>query len=150
MILPPVPKWNKTTDDLDTKDYKKRVRDYERSLLPPGIVFPRTGQVWETVHDCEVFFKAWFAKTPATDGKARLAQGERVRILTVDDPKPLWVHFEPVRYQDLQESIVPHDLRSAPDYDHYELYAGMARIACWLDKETIYFNELLRLVDNVA
>src|SRR5712692_497329 len=61
MRLPPPPKWDRTTDGLE--DAHKWAADYQRSLLPPGVVFPREGQIWETVRDCEVRFVAWIPKT---------------------------------------------------------------------------------------
>jgi hypothetical protein len=33
------PKWNKATDDIDSKDFVQRVQDYERSLLPADVIF---------------------------------------------------------------------------------------------------------------
>src|SRR5258708_25318289 len=57
--LPPIPKWNKTTDDIDSKDFVQRSQDYERSLLPPDIRVPRTGQIWEAVDDCAGNFIVW-------------------------------------------------------------------------------------------
>src|SRR2546430_2256426 len=142
MKLPPAPKWNKTTDDIDSADYLRRAQDYERSLLPAGIVFPRVGQVWETVRECEVWFRVifsvtaapniWLAKatslvsglpTPGSKeflvpgGKARLQQGERVRIRSLDDAsKPLHVTFVPLRYEELYESIVPPDHRRSSSH----------------------------------
>src|ERR1041384_8672697 len=103
MRLPLLPKWNKRTDDIDTSDFVHRARDYERSLLPTGFIFPRTGQIWETLRDCAVYFIAGNAKTPGTGGRARLQRGERIRILTLDDPRPIWVTFQPVRYDALHE-----------------------------------------------
>src|SRR4051794_5317858 len=104
MKLPPTPKWNKLTDDIDSEDYLRRAQEYERALLPSGIVLPRVGQVWQAVRDCEVWFrvmfemrapKVWFPKatSPFSDvpttatkelqalmhgGTARLQSGERV------------------------------------------------------------------------
>src|SRR5262245_40680915 len=59
IILPPVPKWKRATDDIDTNDYAVLCHDYERALLPRDIRFPRPGQVWEATHDCEVPFQLW-------------------------------------------------------------------------------------------
>ena len=142
--LPPLPKWNKTTDDIDTADFLRRSQDYERSLLPPDIIFPRTGQIWQAVRDCEVDFMAWIPKTFIPGGRARLQQGERVRILPLDDPKPIRVSFQPVRYHELHESIVPHDIRSCPGYQHYVLSLRTAYTVCCSREETGYFHELFR------
>src|SRR5438876_7930675 len=78
--LPPLPKWNKLTDDIDSADFALRAQDYERSLLPPDLVFPRQGQIWEAVRDCEVNFIARTTNPLLPGGRARIQQGERVRI----------------------------------------------------------------------
>src|SRR5438552_17549015 len=65
MKLPPAPKWNKITDDIDSVDYLRRAQHYERSLLPPDIAFPRAGQVWAAVRDCDVWFRVLFSVTVA-------------------------------------------------------------------------------------
>ncbi len=174
MKLPPLPKWNTRTDDIDSVDFLRRAQDYERSLLPVGIVFPRVGQVWETIRDCEVPFQVWFSitatnvwlpkttsllsglPTPPTKevqallpgGKARLAQGERVRIRSVDDPgRPLQVTFVPLRYDELYETIVPADQRRSSS--HYVLVLRTAYTPCCSREEKVYFNELFRLVEDV-
>src|SRR5437867_675271 len=54
MLLPPIPKWKKLTDDIDYADFARRSQDFERSLLPRKVVFPRAGQIWEAVRECEV------------------------------------------------------------------------------------------------
>src|SRR6266542_231643 len=150
MRLPPLPKWNKTTDDIDTADFLRRSQNYERSLLPPDIIFPSTGQIWEAVRDCEVDFMAWSSKTIILPGgRARLQQGERVRILTLDDPKPIRVTFQPLRYHELHESIVPHDIRSWPGYQHYVLSLRTAYTVCCMREEAGYFHELFRPMEDV-
>ncbi len=165
MILPPLPKWNTATDDIDSNDFLRRSQDFERSLLPRNIVFPRTGQTWEAVRDCEVNFIARIAgpNRPAIYGlagkqeaiilpcgRAQLQQGERVRILTLDDPRPIQISFQPVRYHELHESIVPHEIRGRPGYSHYVLSLKTAYTVCCLHEETGYFHELFRLVEDVA
>src|SRR2546425_570391 len=164
MKLPPPPKWNTATDDIDTTEWAsnlfRRVQDRERSLLPSGIIFPHTGQIWEAVRDCEVYFIASFRRgsafeelrwvpgqrrpdspTPPACGRARLSRGEKVRVLSTDDPKPLVVWFHPLRYHKLQESIVPAEVRNARGYSHYRLTLRTAHLACCLQHETEYFTE---------
>ena len=150
LILLPNPKWNKTTDDIDCNDFVRWAQDYERSLLPRDIIFPRTGQIWEAVCDCEVNFIGRIPRTILPGGRARLKQGERVRILTLDNPKPLQVFFQPVHYHELQERIVPEYIRSWPGYEHYVLCLRMGRTACCLHEEQGYVNELFRMVEDVA
>jgi hypothetical protein len=142
MRLPPLPKWNKTTDDIDCGDFFRRSQDYERSLLPPDLVFPQAGQIWETVGDCEVHGLKWINGPPLWV-KARLRKGERIRILTTDDPRPLNVSFQPVRYDELREIIAPASAR-------YVLLMRTARIGPALRQEVGYFNELFRLVEAPA
>ena len=151
VVLPPVPKWSKTTDDLDSGDFVRRVLDYERSLLPRNIMFPRADQVWETVRNCEVHYHTWGSCPPVlTGGRARLQQGERVRILPLDDPRPFYVTFRPVRYQALQESTIPDDVRSNAGYSHYVLSLRLARTVCCPYEELGYFPDLFRLVEHAA
>ena len=162
MPLPPVPKSNPATDDIDSEDFGRQVQDYERALLPDDIIFPRDGQIWEAVRDCEVNFMAWpitRARIPAARaapvaffpfGKARLQQGERVRILPSDNPKPIQVHFQPVRYQELHESIVPKEIRDLGGRPQYVLSLRIAYTVCCPREEKGYFHELFRLVEDVA
>jgi len=173
MKLPPLPKWNPSTDDIDSADYLRRAQDHERTLLPAGIVFPRVGQVWEAIFDCEVAFQVRFSMTatkvwllkpssllsglpnaPAKEvqallpgGKARLQQGERVRIRSVDDPdRPLHVTFVPLRYDELYESIVPADHRRSSS--HYVLVLRTAYTPCCSREERAFFTQLFRLVED--
>jgi hypothetical protein len=149
MILPPIPNWNKATDDIDSKDVVRRAQDYERSLLPKDIVFPRTGQIWEAVRDCQVNFYVWSPKILIPGGgRTQLAQGELVCIITLDAPKPLLIRFQPVRYDELHDSIVPADIRRQPGYSHYVLCLRIARTSCCAQDEPGYFNEVFRLVTD--
>src|SRR5262245_49027552 len=113
MILPPLPKWSKVTDDIDGADFLRRSLDYERSLLPPNLNFPRSGQIWEAVRDCEVPVLGCVIapKAPMSWPKAELRKGERVRILELDHPKPLQIRFQPLRWQGLQETSAREGLR---------------------------------------
>ena len=115
-------------------------RDYERSLLPAGIVLPLDVQVWEVVDECDAHVHYIFATPASSGGRGRLVSGERVRIMTGDiDPKPIVVSFLPLRYDELHDSLVPPDVRSAPRYTNYALSV-----------KTAYFNERFRLVEDVA
>ena len=55
------------------------------------------------------------------------------------DPQPIVVSFLPVRYDELQENLVPQDIRDTPRYKKYTLSV-----------ETGYFYEHFRLIENVA
>ena len=168
MKLPPLPKWNQATDDIDTTDLFSLAQEYERSLLPSGITFPRTGQIWQAVRDCDVHFVASFTSdalqesgwlpgrtpppvAPATPfGQTRLSCGERVRIVYADSPKPLAVWFQPLRYHELHERIVPAEVRSMPHYSHYRLALRTAPTSHWLHDESEVFTEAFRVIEDVA
>jgi hypothetical protein len=166
------PKWNKAIDGLE--DAGKWTLDIERSGLPPGTVFPRVGQIWEAVQDCEVQFRARFSqprpqivttgfpKVPslmfsapkldlflrALQGrKAQLRQGEKIRILAVDDAKPLHVTFQPLRHQELHQGIVPEDIRRLPGYLGYELCLKTAKTIADFGKDNCqtYFDQAFKL-----
>ncbi len=167
MRLPPLPKWNPVTDDIDAREMFALAQAQEQSLLPSGITFPRTGQIWETIRDCKVHFVAsalpasrwlWLPGqppaqniSPATSfGLARLSRGEQVRIVFADKLKPLVVWFQPLRYHQLHEQIVPVEVRSAPHYAHYRLSMRTAPTSHWPHHESEFFTEAFRLIEDVA
>ncbi|HWX19632.1 MAG TPA: hypothetical protein VN578_06970 [Candidatus Binatia bacterium] len=165
------PRWNKAIDGLE--DPTKWVLEIERARLPSDIVFPVVGQLWEALRDCDVPFRARVAyRRPSTEaagilknvplifipsaggplrgGIARLHQGERVRILELDGPRPIYVNFLPLRYHDLHESIVPEDIRKLPGYRGYELYVKTAKTLSDFPKDIChtFFNEAFRLIED--
>jgi hypothetical protein len=186
IIFPPL-KWDKNIDGLDNGDCARWRQDYERGLLPPETVFPRKGQIWETLRDCEVGFQAsieWpdqkYGKLRLADGSevtvadegplthfspgnprhpfgmAQLSKGEKVRIVEGPHfsefaaPKPLRVSLLPLRYDELHENIVPHELRSAPGYKGYRLNVRTARPRWVLHEEKAYLNQDFKLVEAVV
>jgi hypothetical protein len=169
------PKWNRTTDGLE--DPAQWMMDCERSRLPPDMVFPCVGQVWETIRDCEVQFHASISPRSELDtaglpkgfahlgpvdlksymmqfGTAHLGRGERVRIVDVDGPKPIVVNFRPLRYHELHESIVPEQTRKIPGYEGYTLHVKTAQTISDLCMTNgpgqTFFNEAFRLVEDVT
>ncbi len=175
MLLPPIPKWNNQTDDIDSIDFARQVRDSDWSLLPPGTIIPREGQIWEAVRDCKM--RVWarvahsgpqlsklqhpngqvvagYQPVPASALKlflvpeARLRKGERVRVLATD-PKPTSVTLEPLRYDELHDSIVPREFR-ALGYEGYRLIVATARPKWCPDAQTACLNGDFRLVEDVA
>jgi len=171
IILPPL-KWDKTNDGLDVGDFARWLVEYERSHLPADTLFPRPGQVWETVRDCQVSFEACMASSGPRFSKVRLPNGvavtlfglarlahsfpfgtarlekeERVRVL---ESAALGVNLQPLRYEELEGNIIPQELRAAPGYRGYRLYVKTARPKCCLHPEAVYLNEDFRLVEEVA
>jgi hypothetical protein len=166
------PRWNKAIDGLE--DPTKWVLDIERSRFPPDLVFPVVGQLWETVRDCEVPFRARLTlRRPTTEGPAflkhtplvftpaaasvavrggiaKLPCGEKVRILELDGPKPLYINLLPLRYQELHDSIVPEEIRKLPGYHGYVLIVKVAKTIADFSKDICqtFFNEAFRLVED--
>jgi hypothetical protein len=179
IILPPL-KWDKTHDGLDFRDFSRWATEYEISHLPPGTIFPRPGQIWEAIRDCEVHFQACIewqepllskvqlpggevvalsgsskAALPFPFGTARLRKEERVRVLEGRDvagkggAKPIGVDLHPLRYEELEEGIVPVELRKTPGYAGYRLYVRTARPQICVQAEKTYLNEDFKLIQDV-
>jgi hypothetical protein len=134
IVLPPIPKWNRETDDIDRGDFARRSADFERSFLPRNLVFPREGQIWEAVRDCEVQGRMLRQQRTVFWGKVNLRKGDRIRILPLDHPKPLQVNFQCL----------------APDRAHHLFYMRMARTVPGQTEECEYFSDLFRLVGVAA
>ena len=156
------PKWNPTTDGLE--DPAQWVMDIERSRLPPDTVFPCLGQVWQALQDCQVPFHAFIPlPTPGVGitlsdlqalagfGVAKLQQGERVRILEVG-PKPITVSFRPLRYRELEATIVPAEIRRRPGYGNYTLHLKIAPTISdfCLPRPQVFFSEVFHLVEDAG
>jgi len=160
------PKWDKTLDGLESAG--KWAMDIERSQLPRSVVFPRAGQIWEAVRDCEVSFHPCIAFPESHDSEdllrlqtiapivlgqgAQLRQGERIRILETNDPKPIFVICVPVRYDELHDKIVPVELRKFPGYLGYKLHVKTAKTIVDLCQGNCQpcLNEAFRLVRDAA
>jgi hypothetical protein len=148
-LIPPDPKWDKTIDGLAPG----WSLDYMRSLLPDNILVPLPGQVWQTLRDCKVGFRASVGNTPLRFGDAGLRKGEKVRVLLVDDaPKPFYVEFVPVRYTELEPEIVPEEIRRLDGYQGYQLTVNTAKtVADFLEPSgRAYLNEDFILAENAA
>lgn len=109
-----------------------------------GCMMPSAGQLLARPHR-PVFFPF---------GGAQLTRGERVRITSVDGPPPIFVHFQPLRYHELQAAIVPEDLRKLPGYSGYVLSLKTARtisdFALAKKIRQTWFIEAFKLVKGVA
>jgi hypothetical protein len=84
LILPPL-KWNKTTDGFDVDAARRCAGRWsdELSLAAARTVFPRPGQVWEMVRDCEVGFEACITYSGPKLTTVRPAGGVPVKIFAV-------------------------------------------------------------------
>ena len=143
---PAPPGWNRTIDDLMaeldrgerdgiTGEEAEWAREFERSLLPPDTIFPADGEVWEAIDDARVLVMHHYA-APVTDtNDATLPRGERVRVMGSHQARPIVIAFEPVRYDELLETLVPDDVRAEPVFTNYHLSV-----------KTAYFNQHFRCV----
>src|SRR5215475_6036946 len=134
------PKWSPAVDGLE--DAGMWALGLEKERLPEGVVFPRVGQIWECIRDCQVSFRphvrrVTFVSAESTKvldklapmhrpiapedilvllgGHTNFPAGERIRVVGAETDKPLQVSFVPVRYQELQSHIVPETFRARHD-----------------------------------
>ena len=82
-------------------------RDYERSLIPAGMRFPKMGDVYEATRDVEVrYLTSWSA--PFTGGGwGTLKKGERAIINCEPLPRPIAANAKAINYAQVEEEMVP-------------------------------------------
>jgi hypothetical protein len=127
--IPPAPAgWNKTIGDLCAEmDRGERAsagspevdwaRDYERSLIPPDMRFPRKGDVYEALEDMTVRYMTSWAAPFTGGGDGLLKKGDRVLVDSEPhDSRAISNYATAVDYDALDERIVPASDRSAPKY----------------------------------
>lgn len=134
------PGWDLTLDDLFAEmQAGKRAsvgnpeaqwaKDFERSLLSDETRFPRQGDIYEATVDQDVdYLIAWSA--PLTGGgQATLYKGERIRIdIDPGEPEPLGVYALAVDYQQLEQRMVPDDVRTRAKYDGFYFHVKTAAL----------------------
>lgn len=143
------PDWNLTLDDLieEMKAGKRKsieqpeldwAREYERSLIPEDIRFPRKGDVYESVKDQIVtYLTAWCAPFTGS-GEAILLKGERVWINSdATDEKPIGAYALPVEREKLEERMVTREDRENPKYGGFYFFF-----------KTVVLNENFKLVQT--
>jgi len=104
---------------------KRRIRRLVVAALPSppeGSRYPREGDVYEAIIDGPITYMTHYFDLPYTGGgDAVLPKGERVRVGHVRDAKPLGVYCDPLRYDELHETIVAADERANKLYRGYYL-----------------------------
>lgn len=123
--------WNHSGDDIDAGDFARRCQDFEWSLLPKGVRFPLSGEIWEAQNDITI------GQGPGkieSDGEhtfemVRIRAGERVRIIS-SEPGKLYILFMPMR------ATV-----SGPEF-----IMPVARTTGVAPGATVYFTEVFRRV----
>jgi hypothetical protein len=143
--IPPPPGWNKTISDLldemnagVSKGFGPEwewARDYERSLLPADIRFPRKGDTYEALHDIEVQYLTTWDAPYTGGGKAVLKQGDRINVDEEPIDRPISVPVVAINYSELGERIVPSSDRNN------EKYSGF-----YLSVKTIDLNKHFKLI----
>lgn len=129
---PPIPRgWDKTVDDLvaEMRGGEREsisgpeimwAREYERSLIPAGVRFPRRGDVYEALHEFTVqYLTAW--KAPYTgSGEGLIKKGDRF-VVNQDPsgPEPIAVCVRARNYDEVEQRIVPQSDHQHPKYDGF-------------------------------
>ncbi|MDQ1315982.1 MAG: hypothetical protein QG662_2091 [Pseudomonadota bacterium] len=133
--LPPRPaEWNLTIDNLmDEMKAGRRgsvgwpemewAREYERSLLPEGVGFPRQGDLYEALCDQTVSYLTAWAAPYTGGGEALLLRGERVWIESAPaDERAIGTYALPVEYDKLERRMVPEGERKNAKYGGFYFY----------------------------
>ena len=89
------PKWSKAVDGLENAG--EWAIEIERARLPSGFAFPREGQVWEAIRDCEIQFWPRVWKQPMKLENVEIKAGEKVQVVHIDGLKPVFVSFVALR-----------------------------------------------------
>lgn len=143
------PGWDKTHEDLMNEmmsgtrpSIGRAERDwatqYEQSLLPPDLRFPKVGEIYEAVRDIDVQLEIYFSAPFTNSGNVKLLNGERVRITFISpEDKPIVALAHPIQYSTIEERFMPRAQREPP-YSHFSvvlktagLHAGFRPVSKW-------------------
>lgn len=98
-------------------------REYERSLIPAEVRFPRKGDVYEALNDLRVSYVTDWAAPYSGGGEAIVYKGERIIVdVRPDGLKPVGVYAKPVNYLKVEERVVPEWERESPKYGGFHFY----------------------------
>ncbi len=130
--VPPTPSgWNKTIDDLCAEMERGErtsighsewvwARDYERSLIPADMRFPRKGDIYEALDDVDVHYMTSWGAPFTGGGQARLRKGDRVVVDTEPvEARAIGTYASAVDYDAVEERIVPASDRADPEYSGF-------------------------------
>lgn len=131
---PPRPStWNLTIEDLIAEiSAGKRAsikqpeldwaRDYEASLIPANVRFPRKGDLYEALEDTMVTYMTVWAAPCSGSGKAVLKKGEEVLIdYEPNQDNPIGVYAVAVNYLEIETRMVPEQDRLMWNYGGFHL-----------------------------
>ncbi len=141
--------WNLTVSDLMDElmqgkrksiDSQERIwaLDYERSLLPSDIRFPRQGDVYESIEDQTLSFLIAYSAPFTGEGEGVLFKGDKIWIHTKEtEGKSMGAYAIPVNYKELEQRMVSSEERDSFRYDGFYFYL-----------QTVDLNEKFRLVET--
>ncbi len=89
IFVPPL-KWDKVNDGPDLAGYALWLQGFERSQLPPATIFPRPGQVWQALRDCDVGFVATMESKDSHLNNVQLPNGETIILFGTEGSFPLF------------------------------------------------------------
>lgn len=141
--------WNLTVSDLmdeliqgkrDSIGSQERIwaLDYERSLLPSDIRFPKKGDVYESLEDQNIHFFIAYSAPFTGEGEGVLLKGDKIWIHSdlVED-NPMGEYAIPVNYKELERRLVASEQRDSFRYDGFYFYFT-----------AVDLNEKFRLVET--
>lgn len=133
--IPPAPDdWNKTIADLFAEiDRGERTcvgspeidwaREYERSLIPPAMRFPKKGDVYEAQSDMTVHYMTSWAAPFTGGGEGLLRKGDQVLVDSeLSDSYAVGTYAVAVDYEALEKRFVPAADRSEPKYGGFYFF----------------------------
>ena len=140
--------WNLTVSDLmDELIQGKRksigsqertwALEYERSLLTSNIMFPKKGDVYESLEDQTISFLIAYSAPFTGEGEGVLLKGDKIWIHTKEiEELPMGVYALPVNYKELEQRMVSSEERDSFRYDGFYFYF-----------QTVDLNDKFRLVE---
>lgn len=141
--------WNLTIADLmdELKEGKRNslgsqeriwALEYERSMLPAEIRFPREGDVYESLEDQAVHFFIAYSAPFTGEGEGVLLKGDKIWIHNnVTGDNSMGEYAIPVNYKELEYRMVAPDERDSLRYDGFYFYF-----------KTVDLNEKFKLVET--
>lgn len=150
--IPPMPAgWNKTIADLFAEVKRGErpsvgspevdwAREYERSLIPSDMRFPRKGDVYEALEDMTVQYLTSWAAPYTGSGEGLLRKGDRVWVDTEPhDSRAISTYAVAVDYEALEQRLVSASDRKSPRYSGFYFSFG-----------TVELNRKFRLVGEAG
>jgi hypothetical protein len=137
--------WHKTWDDVLAEMQPGEsvgrpemawAQEYERSMLPGGLRFPRLGDVYEPLEDMTVTYMTQWLAPYTGGGDGVLKKTDRLVVeFEPGDDSPLGASLRAVDYPALEERMIPASDRQSPTWAGFRFYI-----------KTIDLNRKYRLV----